>query len=376
MHGPQTAPGSITAVALTRQGSLAEADAPEAAPLQAGRGLTAQKGGAEVHAALKGASDGSQKGSNQSKATPAFWKSMAGLFAAPDSKAVAQLEPQKSPGRDEDPATVSAGSSSDASISAQGNTVHSAQPCPPPLVESEAVLHPEPTVVPQRSHAPPPARLVTLSAPSDEHAPEQPVTAAPPGGLTAVSPAGSSESRGAVGMLSEAEEVRSPERMGAVRPPIALSSPFALAALQAHSCLDSRTVAAIEAAVMSPKRGPVAQRQGAKGRGPPPMSAASALEGLQAELARGDLPSPVFPAPEDLESLGRPTVKAPTPGEVPPATLCHICALICVEGVSHSWLWHSVQAWNTFDHSRAAYMQAIGASNAWKLTCLSVSSWM
>ena len=329
VHGPGTAADSVEAVVLAGRRKLAEADALETAPLQAGRGLTAQRGGAEVHAALEGARHAGKGGINQSKAPPAFWKSMTGLFAAPASQAAAPLDPQGSPNKDEDPARAADSASLDDSIAAQGDTVHSAQPRSPHLCEHESALQPEPTIIPQSSHAPPPTCLARLSAPSVKPAPQQPVAAASPGGRAAVSPAGTSEDSKAGGMLSEAELLQSPERMEAVRPAIAVTSPFALAALQAHCGLDSRTAAAIEAAVMSPKRGTAAQRPAAQGRGPPPMSAASALEGLQAELAKGGLPSSASPAPEDLESLGRPVVKSPTPGEILPSALCHLRIEFC-----------------------------------------------
>ena len=127
--------------------------------------------------------------------------------------------------------------------------------------------------------------------------------------------------------LSEAEEARSPERMGINRPPVLITSPFALAALQAQGGVDPKTEEAVKVAVMSQKGSPMTQPQVSRGRGPPPRSAASALEGLQAELAKGGLPSAASAAPGDLESLGRPTAKAASPGQPPPAMLPHLCAV-------------------------------------------------
>ena len=321
------------------QQSLTETGASEAAPLQADSRQAAQKEGAEVDSAQEADIPASQRESVQRKQAPAFWKSMSGLFAAP--KASAQPS-QESSSHDVGPADMVTSVVSGTSAIAEGKQLHSTQPQAQILCEAKPVRQSESPVTAERPQAPSAFDAVSVVGPSAESASQQVAAAAHAGSLTIAAevplapqpmtdatqaggttavheapPAVMSESHSAVRMLSEAEEVRSPERMGISRPPMVVTSPFAVAALQAHCGLDAKTAEAIEAAVMSPKRAPIAQRQPATGRGPSPMSAASALEGLQAELAKGDLPaSPASPAPADLELLGRPAVKSPTLGEV------------------------------------------------------------
>ena len=349
--GAHEAPAGL-AVADTpaEQQSLPEIGASEAAPVQAGSRQAAQKGDTEVEPAREEASHASQRDSGPSKQAPAFWKSMSGLFAAPKASAQPSRE---SSSYDEDPAGKVTSVVSDTSGIAQAKPQYPTQPQPQRLCEDEPVRQSESTVMAERPQSPSTSEALTAPGPSAKSA-SQPVTAAAhAGSLTAsaevslapqlmkdATRAGSptaeveapcaetAESHREVRMLSEAEEVRLPERMGISRPPMVVTSPFAVAALQAHCGLDAKTAEAIEAAVMSPKRGPMAQHQPVTGRGSAPMNAASALEGLQAELAKGDLPaSPASPAPEDLELLGRPAVKSPTPGEVlfPPYLVILAC---------------------------------------------------
>ena len=329
-----TADKMAVAEASGGQQSLAETGA---APLQADSRQAAQKEGAEVDPAQEEASHVSQQEGGQSKQAPAFWKSMSGLSPAPE----ASVQPsQEGLSHDKDLADKMTSPVTGTSVIGEGELMHTTQLQPQQLCEDEPRRQSESTVTAERPQAPETSGALSASGLSAE-SPPQPATAAAHAGsltaaaevspapqstahaiqggsLTAVPPAKISKSHSAVRILSEAEEVRSPERMGVSRPPIVVTSPFAVAALQAHCGLDAKTAEAIEAAVMSPKRGPVAQRLPATGRGPPPVSAASALEGLQAELAKGDpLASPASPALADLETLGRPAVKSPTLGEVP-----------------------------------------------------------
>ena len=314
------ASGTVTADAPAEQRTLTEADDSKAAFLQASGRQTAQMAGVEVHNAQEEAGLAKERGDYQSKAAPpAFWKSISGLFAASGAGGSPQPPRQERPSKKE-PAVTAATAMPCTPISAQGVTLDSAQLHPPRLCEDEPTRQPEPTLMPQRPQPPNPPRLVATLAPSGETAPEPATAAAHAGSLAAVPEAPPAEALGscdAMLALSEAEEVRSPERMGANRPPIVVTSPFAVAALQAQCGLDPKTAEAIEAAIMSPKKGLIAHRQAAQGRGLQPMSAASALEGLQAELAEGDLPSPGSPTPEDLCLLGRPPAKLPSLGAPP-----------------------------------------------------------
>ena len=312
-------PGEVTADAPGEHRTLTEAGDVEAASLQASGRQTAHKGGVKDHAPETEAGLASERETSQIKAAPpAFWKSMSGLFAAPGARASSQPLAQESPSNVEEPTDSAAGALPGTSTSALGEASTSALLHPQRLRKDEPTRQPEPRKAPVRPQAPDPSCLAVTSAPSGEPAPELEAAAAHAGSLSAAPeapPADTSGSCVAVLTLSEAEEVRSPERMGANRPPIMVTSPFAVAALQAQCGLDPRTANAIEAAVMSPKKS--LTTQAAQGRGLQPMSAASALEGLQAQLAKGDLPGPGSPAPEDLCFLGRPPAKSPSLGAPP-----------------------------------------------------------
>lgn len=193
-----------------------------------------------------------------------------------------------------------------------GNRADVSEQCrsPPAFWKSMAALH----GAPQESAY---ARL----SPTAEQA-SQPKAADPSAKMqSTAAAAGAASSPGANFGFSEAEEVRSPERMGTSRPPAVITSPFAAGALQAHSGTDPKTAKGIEAAVLRPAQVPAAgrgSRLGTEVKASAPASAASALD----VLAQSDMPSPVLPAQEDFAPLAEAPREAATRMHSPAGACC------------------------------------------------------
>ena len=178
-----------------------------------------------------------------------------------------------------------------------GNCADATEQCrsPPAFWKSMAALHGAPQVSAD-------ARL----SPTAEQASQPKAAERTPKMPSAAAAAGAVSSPGARFGFSEAEEVRSPERMGMSRPPAVIKSPFAAAVMQGYSGADPKTAKALEAAVLQPAQVPAAgpgSRLSTEVKASAPASATSALDAL----VRGDMPSPILPAQEGFEPL----VKAP-----------------------------------------------------------------
>lgn len=104
---------------------------------------------------------------------------------------------------------------------------------------------------------------------------------------TAASPFTKASAPGALLGFSEAEEVRSPERMGVSRPPSLVTSPFAMAVMQAHVGSDP----CLEAAVQNPTKHSASMQCAAERKAAAPVSVASALHALaQSDLLSSNPP--------------------------------------------------------------------------------------
>lgn len=241
----------------------------------------------------------------QQKPPAAFWKSMAGLFRASSPQV-----PAGSPRSDTQTGVPAAERHSDSAASAppapgdSGPDVLSTAQTQPEAPYAEDLPSQAESELPLQE-APAPSSPVHTAAPSPATEPApQPEAAKSAAESSEAEPGLSVKATGSPGQVlgfSEAEEVVSPERMGRSRPPALITSPFAVAALQAHcSGSDPRTAQAIEAAILLPEAGRFAgqpgRRPGPGGRIEGQLGAASALDAL----AQGGLPS-----------LGSPT--SPTP---------------------------------------------------------------
>lgn len=108
---------------------------------------------------------------------------------------------------------------------------------------------------------------------------------------TEASPFTKASAPGALLGFSEAEEVRSPERMGVSRPPSLVTSPFAMAVMQAHVGSDPKTADAFKAAIQNPTKHSASMQCAAERKAAAPTSVASALHALaQSDLLSSNPP--------------------------------------------------------------------------------------